>query len=278
MENKFQKELEKIKKQHEKKAEIQSTSKGTDKYYSEEEAVEKIYFQLLDNAHFPQKFKNATFNNFDLDFIPENKKKVNSIKAYAKNIHHALNRAQSILIYSQGKGTGKTHVAIAAGKLALYQYAKNIYRKNPTRYSIRGINDNFLKYYRPVFFFSEQNYLWKKKKFYTENKEILNEVEVIENAIINTDLLIIDDLFKSRDTDFTFDELTNWLCQRYDQNKAVILTTNLNYKLLKADKEENPFRSRLDEAQFLYSRIEEMTKGYQFMFKDNKDYREEGVL
>lgn len=238
--------------------------------------MSRIYRKLLANAHIPEKYLDCTFDNFDTDFMPENAKRAKKMKSFAENIFKVMEIPQSAYLFSYRNGTGKTHIAVATAKLALWQFVKRIYQQNPFKYRRRGNNLNEFNHYAPVFFMSEKNYLWKKKQYRTRNQEVLQEVELIENAIINSDLLIIDDFFKERDTEFTFGELTAWLCQRYDYNKPVIFTSNEDFKIFRPGFEGNPYleTEHYYSATYLYSRIEEMTQGFQFAFDDYKDYRE----
>ncbi|MDI3548050.1 MAG: replication protein DnaC [Halanaerobiales bacterium] len=238
--------------------------------------MSRIYRKLLANAHIPEKYLDCTFDNFDTDFMPENAKRAKKMKSFAENIFKVMEIPQSAYLFSYRNGTGKTHIAVATAKLALWQFVKRIYQQNPFKYRRRGNNLNEFNHYAPVFFMSEKNYLWKKKQYRTRNQEVLQEVELIENAIINSDLLIIDDFFKERDTEFTFGELTAWLCQRYDYNKPVIFTSNEDFKIFRPGFEGNPYleTEHYYSATYLYSRIEEMTQGFQFVFDDYKDYRE----
>ena len=125
---------------------------------------------------------------------------------------------------------------------------------------------------------SEINYLWKKRKYDTEDSDLKKEIDIIERAVINSELLVIDDFFSERDTDFVFGNLTAWLNHRYDYNKPVIFTSNENFKILALENNENPYfgTKYMKDATYLASRISEMTKGYQFAFKSSQgdDYRQ----
>ncbi|MFW6006365.1 MAG: hypothetical protein ACOC4G_03925 [Bacillota bacterium] len=280
--NKFKKIIEQKKKEHQKKNSRISIKKDTDdsnnKYISRKDAVIKIYKKIIENSNIPPKFENASFKNFHLEEIPdENVKKVKQVKTYAENILTALEGPQSIYIYSSYNGSGKTHIAIAALKTAAWNFAEKIFKNNPVKYRRRGLSlDGFN--WRPVFFMSEVNYLWKKRKYNTEDEDLKQEIDIIERAVINSELLVIDDFFRERDTDFVFGNLTAWLNHRYDYNKPVIFTSNDDFKILALQNKENPYfgTKYMKDATYLASRISEMTKGYQFAFKSSQkdDYRQ----
>ncbi len=274
LENRFLEELKKAKKEWKNKHSPNSTKKDTSKYYSDKEAIERIYKKIIEESNIPPKYKNVSFNTFRFDAAPpENRKKVEKIKSYAENILTALKGPQSVYIFSYYNGSGKTHIAIAALKTAAWQFAKQKFKKNPLKYKRRGTSLNDFNY-RPVFFMSEVNYLWKARKFKSHDQELLKEVAMIEKAVINSDLLVIDDFFKERDTDFVFGNLKAWLNLRYDNNKPVIFTSNDDFKILALENEKNPYYNtkHFADATYLSSRISEMTKGYQFAFKSSQDY------
>ncbi len=255
-----------------------TTKRDIDKHISEKEAIKKIYDVIIDNSHIPPKFENASFSTFNFKACPqENVSKIKAIKTYAENILTAIKGPQSVYLYSKFNGCGKTHVAISALKTAAKVFATEIYQKRPEYYSRRGVSLSENNW-RPVFFMSEVNYLWKKRQYNSTNQDLKREIDIIENAVMNSKLLVIDDFLRERNTDFVFGNLTAWLNHRYDYNKPVIFTSNNDFfKLTKNDK-SNPYYNsgHLKAATYLASRISEMTKGYQFMFKSSpdEDYRQ----
>lgn len=285
MDNMFQKLIEARKKELQEKAgkNTEKTTIDKSKYYTEEEAVEKIYQVLLEKARIPKEYINCSFSNFDLDFMPENKPKVEELKQFAVNYHEYFRKPgnpQSVLIYSKGNGCGKTHIAVSTGKLILWEYAKVLYKTAPFKYSIRGvINDELASMNAPVFFMSEKKYIWCRKRFTTDNEDIIKYVSDCEKAFTRSEIIIYDDLFRSRDTDFFFDELEGIISQRYDDNKSFIFTTNVNVLAIdQDDPEQNPFYDRVKQGSYLLSRIEKMTTPYYYKFHDYKDYRVKGVF
>lgn len=284
MENKFKEIIEQKKREHRGKNSKNSTDRDTNnqqetnKYISRDQAIEKLYNKIIENSHVPPKFEYASFETYRFDSAPrENIKKVKQINTYAENILTAIEGPQSVYIYSNYNGSGKTHVAISILKTAARKFAELIYENNKLKYKRRGSSLNGFNW-RPVFFMSEVNYLWKKRKYNTEDKKIKEEVDLIERAVINSELLVIDDFFRERDTDFVFGNLTAWLNHRYDYNKPVIFTSNDNFKILALENKKNPYYGTKYEksATYLASRISEMTKGYQFAFKSSQedDYRQ----
>lgn len=252
--------------------------KDIDKHISKKEAIKKIYNIIIENSHIPPKFDNASFASFNFSACPkENVKKIKTIKTYAENISTAIKGPQSVYIYSKFNGCGKTHVAIAALKSAAKVFAEEIFEKNPEYYSKRGVTLNEFNW-RPVFFMSEVNYLWKKRQYNNMDKDLKRELDIIENAVINSKLLLIDDFLRERNTDFVFGNLTAWLNHRYDYNKPVIFTSNSDFVELAKNNKENPFyrTEHQKAANYLASRISEMTKGYRFFFESSpeQDYRQ----
>jgi DNA replication protein DnaC len=261
-----------------------SKQKNIDKrlrYYTEQEAIERIYQILLNNARIPREYINCSFSNFDYSFIPENETRVKALKEFALNYDKYFrksNSAQSVLLYSRNNGVGKTHIAVAMAKLLLYEIAKDIFNSNPFEYKRRGVILDKIKYKTPVFFMSEKKYIWCRKRYTSKNEDIINYVEACEKAFLDAEFIIYDDLFRARDTDFYFDELEGIIDIRYDSQKPMIFTTNVNIKTIdQMDPEINPFAGKVIHGAYLLSRIEKMTRGYQFEFADYKDYRKVGV-
>ncbi|MEJ6952391.1 P-loop NTPase family protein [Natronospora cellulosivora (SeqCode)] len=277
----FQKLIE-AKKQELKEKNSKKKNIDKSKYYNKEESIQKIYEILFKKAHIPKEYRDCSFSNFDLEFIPENKKRIDELKNICLNYHkyfRETNSHQSVVLYSDKNGCGKTHVAVSMGKLILWEYAKILYHKDPFKYRIRGVIDDSLKHLNaPVFFMSEKKYIWCRKRFTTDNERILKYVADCEKAFLNSEIIIYDDLFRSRDTDFFFDELEGIISQRYDEKKAFIFTTNINILTIdQIDPELNPFNERVKQGSYLLSRIKKMAKPYLYQFEDYKDYRNEGV-
>lgn len=251
-------------------------------YYTKEESIQKIYQMLFKKAQIPKEYQDCSFSNFDIDFMPENKSKVKELKDFALNYDkyfRKTNTPQSVLLYSEKNGSGKTHIAVSIAKLILWEYAKLLYEKNPFKYRIRGVISDSINYLNaPVFFMSEKKYIWSRKRFTTDNESIIKYVSDCEKAFTQSEMIIYDDLFRSRDTDFFFDELEGIISQRYDDNKSFIFTTNINILAIdQIDPDENPFSNRVNQGRYLLSRIEKMTKPYLYQFKDYKDYRKDGI-
>ena len=279
MADSFKKMIKKKKEELRNRNSKSSTKKGIDKkYISKEKAIDKIYKRIIENSNIPPKFRSSSFDTFDFEATPkENVKKVKQIKVYAENILTAIKGPQSLYIYSSYNGSGKTHIAISVLKVAARKFAERVFNRSPLKFKMRGSSFKGFNW-RPVFFMSEVNYLWKKRKYSTSSKKIKQEVDLIEQAVMDAELLVIDDFFSERDTDFVFGNLTAWLNHRYDYNKPVIFTSNDDFKILALDDKKNPYYGTryMKNATYLASRISEMTKGYQFAFRSSRkdDYRQ----
>lgn len=145
---------------------------------------------------------NCRFDNFKLDYYPDGagtspKKRMESVlnycKAYAADFSR---RSPSLLLYGK-TGLGKTHLSLAiAGKAAeegygvIYSSAQNLFNK------------------------------LEKDKF---GKADANT----EEAILDCDLLIIDDLGAEFTTQFTVSALYNIVNSRELEGKPTIISTNL---------------------------------------------------
>ncbi|HLV10416.1 MAG TPA: hypothetical protein VKY40_09415 [Halanaerobiales bacterium] len=280
MGKRFQKLLEEKKKELRMKSPEGTIKRDTvNKQYQAKEAIKRLYRVILDNSNIPPKFREATFSTFNLKAsTPKNINKVKSLINYADNILQAIQIPQSVYMFSEYNGCGKTHLAVAILKKAAWEFARSIYDSDPLKYGRRGLNiTSFL--HNPVFFMSEKNYLYKKKLLFSTNDESIGEeVELIEKMVIKADLLVIDDFFKERNTNFTFNEMTSWICLRYEQNKPVVFTSNMDFTDLATKNQKNPYYNtkNFNNATYLASRLSEMTKGYKFFFYSSpeNDFRQ----
>lgn len=145
---------------------------------------------------------NCRFDNFKLDFYPDGagtspKKRMESVLNYCKEYAADFSRrSPSLLLYGK-TGLGKTHLSLAiAGKAVeegygvIYSSAQNLFNK------------------------------LEKDKF---GKADANT----EEAILDCDLLIIDDLGAEFTTQFTVSALYNIVNSRELEGKPTIISTNL---------------------------------------------------
>ncbi len=149
------------------------------------------------------------------------KNHLNCIKDYFNNIKE--NKHENLIIFGDN-GLGKTHMLTALcnslikeGKLVIYQSAPVILE--------RVIQDKFS-----------------------------NEESTIDKVIRDCDLLIIDDLGKEHVTDYSKSHIFNIINERYNHNKSIAISTNLNLTEFD-EKYGSAIQSRLIENSTLFEFI-----------------------
>lgn len=191
---------------------------------------------LYRTCNIGERFQDRTFKTFN----PANKKQEAILKLaqdYADNFTELYKKGQGLLFIGK-PGTGKTHLVAAICHSLVNQLV-------------------------PVIFGNVNSLLGRIKQTYDKDSDE-SETEII-GELISTPLLIIDDLGKEyakRDQNgwsWVHQKLYEVINSRYEDNKPLIVTTNLTLKELE---------QRTDEA--IVSRIVEMCQGVNC---DWEDYR-----
>ncbi len=157
----------------------------------------KKLFYMEENMHLPD----INLENYSTDFFVDEhqKKEMNNILTYTKNyMNLLLHNEDKNLIFFGSNGLGKTYLLSALanslienGKIIVYQSAPAMLEKI------------------------------KRASFIEGSQEI---IELIKDC----DLLIIDDLGKEHITDYTKSTLFNIINIRYNSNKPIAISTNLD--------------------------------------------------
>lgn len=153
--------------------------------------------------------KDSTFKNFDLSYYPEKedksgaspKKRMSSILSLCKKyVEDFSPETSKSLLFMGGAGLGKTHLTLAIvssviekGYLPIYGSAENLFSA-------------------------------------IANEKFSSEGKGTYEAILNCDLLVIDDLGTEMTTDFTKSALYNIINSRILTAKPTIINTNLSMK------------------------------------------------
>lgn len=187
--------------------------------------------QLLGNSGIGERFLEASFENYERKCMPA---AFDAAVEYADEFDH--NRGTG-LIFTGNVGTGKTHLAAAIASHII----KNFY-----------VTVDFVVFTDTLS--DIRNAIAKGS----------NETEAIENQMCSSSLLIIDDLGKEKQSQFTNELLYRVINKRYKENLPVIITTNYTLQEL---------AERLDYA--VFSRIVEMCKAVDMT---GDDYRVKSYL
>jgi DNA replication protein DnaC len=158
---------------------------------------------LWQAANVPPLFHNASFENFSTQ--PENpvahrtlQTAVTVAASYAREYPYGLKKLGLMLIGDPG--TGKTHLAVAVLR----------------RLIARGFE---------CVFFDYQNLLDQIRSSYDPTSGAAQR-DAFRTAL-DCEVLLLDDLGAHRVTDWVEDTVTSLITYRYNNNKAIIVTTNL---------------------------------------------------
>jgi len=177
----------------------------------EQKAIEKHYQdkknEWLRTCGIPERYKDKTFKNFEV--VNGNKTAYQVCVNYAEN-YDLKKENISICIFSQKVwGVGKSHLS--------YAIARRIIEKN------NGIGNC------PVWCITEPELFSRIRSTYNKHEDGETEKSIM-NKLLNTPLLIVNDIGKQEVSDPRFVQRT-WfeiIDGRYNSLKPVILTANLN--------------------------------------------------
>ena len=201
----------------------------------------------------PEKYKACLLDNFIA-----HDKTLSNIVYKLKN----WNGEKPVCLLSEKTGCGKTHLAIATAR----NYFKNVLYKWITDnadkdfgyqdYMMKDFND-YAKSFVPAFY-NEADIYYRITSTYS-NENNFTEQDVINNYAKRTNLLIIDDMFASRQNDFARGKMYDIINSRITYNGLpTIITSNLT----------------LDKIAEIDERIASRLQGeYTFQLNDVKDMR-----
>lgn len=192
--------------------------------------------RLLGNSGVGKRFKNRTFENFNID--NENKESFRVAKLYAENFHKFQETGEG-LYFSGNNGTGKTHLAVAI--------------------ALELINRG-----TPVICMTSIKLLQEIRRTYDKNRNV-SEYEILQ-TYKEVDLLVIDDLGQENITEWSLTMLYDIINDRYERCLPTVVTTNLSDReLIKAWSRASDWTARA-----IVSRLHEMTMGVTMNGRDRR--------
>ncbi len=188
---------------------------------------------LLKKSNIHKRFIDKKFNNFKtFDEITKSAKQ--SAVDYAENIYAHLAFGTNLVIEGLGKvGTGKTHLACAIAHYAIEH----------------GVPTKFINVVSMISELKERMSIPKYIRTYTD-----------------TDLLIIDDIGKEKNSEWVCQTIYQIINIRYETQMPTIITTENSMKNMTAHYKEK--------GKAIQSRI---TENFVLITLDGKDYRQKGT-
>lgn len=189
--------------------------------------------ELFQRSMLPARWKERTFESYRV--TPENEAAYERSRWYAEHFHPAADG----LLFRGAVGLGKTHLAAA---IAMHLLSKE----------------------HTVVFGTVTSLLGRIRSTYDDNRE--SERDVMRR-LMRCELLIIDDMGKEKVTDWVQQTVFEIINTRYDDNKPLIITTNMTIPEIRNKYNEN--------GEALVDRIFEMCKGVQLT---GRSWRKKGLL
>lgn len=193
----------------------------------------RIAEEKLKASGVSEEFRKKTFENFNYEKSIETMEAFMKAKSYSKNFEEIRVTRKNSMMFLGQVGSGKTHLAIAISNLLLDKGIGVIYM--PYRDSITNLKQSIL---------DEENYQREISKYK------------------NSQVLLIDDLFKGRITESDVNIMYEIVNYRYFKNLPILTTSEKTVDDL----------IEIDEA--IGSRLYEMSKNYVAEMKGEKlNYR-----
>lgn len=212
--------------------------------------------KVLEKFYIPEKYSNASFENY---ILKDNAEAYGKIKSIASNgfVSEKKKTNISIILWSKNiYGVGKTHLLYAMFKA--YLNSDKLFCITPKSDTEIQISFKALK-----FIILPEYELLNKIKDTFKSDSSRSEKDIF-TELNRFDILCIDDMVKYNPTNLDFYQRVMFqiIDERYNRMKAIIITTNKHPKEL---------------AEFIgiaaADRLYEMTKGYQIEFK-GQSYRD----
>ena len=178
-----------------------------DREEEEKASVERhrVWQRKLRNAGIPERFRDRTLESYRVTCDGQ-RLALNFAKAYADGFDDVLKAGRGA-IFCGSPGTGKNHLAIGIGLQVMAQ--NKIVQYTTVQRMMRSIKD-----------------AWRKDS-------VLSESDVID-ALVEPDLLIIDEIGVQYGSKFEQDQIFDILNERYEKRRPVLLLSNLTKDEVKA--------------------------------------------
>lgn len=165
-------------------------------------AAQRYQAQARIQASIPERFSRASFDNFSTarEGNPVAARLCSEAIRKSKGWARELYDCSSGLLFTGAPGCGKTHLAVAALKAVMD----------------RGFRAMFCDYQTMISAIARS---W--------SRDAGREERGLFDRVVETDILLIDDLGATRALEWAEDIVTDIITARYNANKALLVTTNL---------------------------------------------------
>ncbi|MFW6229759.1 MAG: hypothetical protein ACOC4L_02120 [Halanaerobium sp.] len=256
-------QIEKTKSQNLKK-------KGGTKKPPQEQVIKKVKNFIINNANIDPLYKDCTLRNFKSSILSQkNKNKYRRVSNYINGIDTAIDLPQSIYLFSEYPGIGKTHLAVAALHKAAEKIAEEVYRNKEV---IQYGNIPFSQNWAPVYFINVSEGLMDMKNDMEGSDQDFTRSKIYQN-VKHSRLVVLDDIFNEiRYSPFVLETLLYWIDFRLKNNRATIFTSNHDFQIF-LNNETNPInneRLRII-SRNIASRVNKMVMNYKIAFYSSPD-------
>lgn len=164
----------------------------------------------INNSNIPKRY----LQDISLRPVKEDVKTFKELQDIKNNIVDFVNQGKNLFIYSSSVGNGKTTWSTKLLKEYIEQVSSIMYKNNC-----------------PALFINVSNFLNKKKLAIT-NRELVPEVQDLEQKILSAKLVVFDDLGVKDVSSYELNSLYYWIDERTSNLRSCIYTSNLSPQAL----------------------------------------------
>lgn len=164
----------------------------------------------INNSNIPKRY----LQDISLRPVKEDVETFKELQDIKNNIVDFVNQGKNLFIYSSSVGNGKTTWSTKLLKEYIEQVSGIMFKNNC-----------------PALFINVSNFLNKKKLAIT-NKELVPEVQDLEQKILSAKLVVFDDLGVKDVSSYELNSLYYWIDERTSNLRSCIYTSNLSPQAL----------------------------------------------
>lgn len=164
----------------------------------------------INNSNIPKRY----LQDISLRPVKEDVETFKELQDIKNNIVDFVNQGKNLFIYSSSVGNGKTTWSTKLLKEYIEQVSSIMFKNNC-----------------PALFINVSNFLNKKKLAIT-NRDLVPEVQDLEQKILSAKLVVFDDLGVKDVSSYELNSLYYWIDERTSNLRSCIYTSNLSPQAL----------------------------------------------